>query len=64
MAWRLYDVQNGQWYNDMLYESRETCVQVAHVYMQEAHAVDEVLELLAEPFDPSDIEESLMEEEP
>jgi len=64
MAWRLYDVQNAAWYTDTLYESRDACMQVAHGYMQEAHAVDEVLELLAEPFDPSDLEETLMEEEP
>lgn len=64
MAWRLYDVLNNQWYDDILYETQEACVQVAHAYMQEAHAMDEVLELLAKPCDPSELMESLMEEEP
>ena len=64
MAWRLYDVRNGQWYNDTLYESREACAQVGRTYMQEAHAMDEVLELLTEFCDPNELEESLMEEEP
>ena len=63
MPWRLYDLINSQWYNDDLYELRETCVAAANHYMQEARAEGEVLELLAEPIDPSELPESLMEED-
>lgn len=64
MAWRLYDVVNSEWYNDTLYETREACNTVAHAYMEEAHAMDEVLELLAEPCEPGELLESLTEEAP
>lgn len=64
MAWRLYDPINGQWYDDTLYETREACTAAAHSYMEEAQALGEVLELLAEPVDTSEPLESLEEEEP
>ena len=63
MAWRLYDPINGQWYDDTLYETRATCTAAAHAYMEEAQAVGEVLELIAEPVDTSEPLESLEEEE-
>jgi hypothetical protein len=64
MAWRLYDPINGQWYDDTLYETREACTTAAHYYIEEAQAVGEVLELIAELVDTSEPLESLEEEEP
>jgi hypothetical protein len=64
MAWRLYDPSNGQWYDETLYETREACTAAAHYHMEEAHALGEVLELIAEPVDTSEPFESLEEEDP
>lgn len=63
MPWRLYDCSNSQWYNDELYDSRETCMAAATHYMQAARAEGEGLELLAEHLDPTEALESLLEEE-
>ena len=64
MAWRLYDPINGQCYDETLYETREACTAAAHYHMGEAHALGEVLELIAEPVDTSEPFESLEEEDP
>jgi hypothetical protein len=63
MVWRLYDTINGQWYDDTLYETRTACTASAEYYMREAHAMGEVLELIAEPFEASELLESLTETE-
>ena len=63
MAWRLYDTLNGCWYNDELYDSREACIAAGAYYRQAAHAVGEVLALVAEPLDPTEAIDSLVEEE-
>lgn len=63
MAWRLYDSIDGQWYNDILYATRAACIASAEYYMREAHAVGEVLELIAEPFEASELLDSLTETE-
>jgi len=63
MAWRLYDSIDGQWYNDTLYATRAACRASAEYYMREAHAVGEVLELIAEPFEPDELFESPSEAE-
>ncbi|GIX49471.1 MAG: hypothetical protein KatS3mg131_3682 [Candidatus Tectimicrobiota bacterium] len=64
MAWRLYDLLNCRWYNDDIYTSRKACVAAAARLMRQARAEGEVLELVAEPFDPSElpIEEEVEEE--
>jgi hypothetical protein len=62
MVWRLYDVINSQWYDDTLYETREACAEAATHYMREAHAAGEVLELITESLDPSELE-SLAEDD-
>jgi hypothetical protein len=63
MAWRLYDTLNGCWYNDELYNSREACAAAGDYYMQEARSEGEVLALVAEPLDPTEAIDSLVEEE-
>jgi hypothetical protein len=63
MAWRLYDVIEGQWYNDELYETHEACLTAGAHHMQAAHIVGEELELIAEPLDATEALESLLEEE-
>lgn len=63
MGWRLYDTLNGRWYNDELYDSREACVAAGTYYMHEAHSKGEVLALVAEPLDPTEAIDSLVEEE-
>jgi hypothetical protein len=63
MAWRLYDTINGDWYDDELYDTQETCTEAANFYMQEAEAMGDDLELLVERFDPSDLLETPFEEE-
>ncbi len=62
MAWRLYDIINSRWYNDELYDSREACVAAATRFMRQARAEGEVLELVAEVFDPSELTEDIEEE--
>jgi hypothetical protein len=62
MAWRLYDTVNGEWYNDDLYDTRDECTAAADFYMREAAAMEGTLELLAEPFDPSELPAELPEE--
>jgi hypothetical protein len=63
MVWRLYDTINGCWYNDELYDSLEACGAAGVYYMQEARFEGEVLELVAEPLDPTEALDSLGEEE-
>ena len=63
MAWRLYDTINGDWYDDELYHTQEACTEAAHFYMQEAEEMGDDLELLVEPFDPSEGLETPFEEE-
>jgi len=63
MAWRLYDTLNGCWYNDELYDSREACVAAGTYYMQAAHSEGEVPVLVAEPLDPTEAIDGLVEEE-
>ena len=63
MKWRLYDTTNSLWYNDELYDSREACGAAGTYYMQEARSKGEVLELVAEPLDPTEASASLIEEE-
>ncbi len=63
MAWRLYDTVNGEWYNDELYDTQEDCNAAAGFYMREAEAMEGTLELLAEPFDPSELSAELPEED-
>lgn len=61
MVWRLYDIMNGQWYSDVLYPTQEACREAARSSMQEAHARGEVRELVADPLDPSEPRESVLE---
>ncbi len=63
MAWRLYDLINAQWYDDVIYDSREACLAAAQRYMEAARAEGEVLELLAESLDDAEAIETLMEAE-
>lgn len=63
MAWRLYDTINGDWYDDELYDTQEACAEAAHFYMREAEEMGDHLDLLVEPFDPSEELESPFEEE-
>jgi hypothetical protein len=64
MVWRLYDIMNGQWYSDVLYPTQEACREAANYHMWEAHVRGEVLELVAEPLDPSEPLESVLEDMP
>lgn len=63
MAWRLYDTINGDWYDDEIYDTQEDCTEAANFYMREAEEMGDSLELLAEPFDPSELLETPFEEE-
>lgn len=63
MVWRLYDIINGQWYNDALYDTRDACRAAGAHYMREAQGAGEVLELIAEPLDPTEAMDSLGEED-
>jgi hypothetical protein len=63
MAWRLYDVINGQWYNDELYDTHDACVAAGAHYMREAQFAGGILDLIAEPLDSTEAEDSLLEEE-
>jgi hypothetical protein len=63
MVWRRYDTLNGCWYNDELYDSRQACIAAGAYYMQATHAEGEVLALVAEPLDPTEAIDSLVEEE-
>jgi hypothetical protein len=63
MPWRLYDVINDQWYNDALYDTHDACLAAGTHYMREAQLAGEVLELIAEPLDPTEAEDSLFEED-
>jgi hypothetical protein len=56
MMWRLYDIINGQWYNDELYKTREACLASGNVYMQEAKATGETLELLPRSLEPTPVD--------
>lgn len=64
MAWRLYDLDNSQWYNDEIYDSQEACMAAGAYYMRAARSEGETLALIAEPFDPAEAIEGPMEEEP
>ena len=63
MTWRLYDVINSCWYDDVLYDTHTACVTAAEHYMREARSEGELLELIAEPLDATEASESLSEEE-
>ena len=62
MVWRFYDIMNSQWYSDELYPTQEACREAARSYMREAHIRGEVLELVADPLDPSEPLGSVLEE--
>jgi len=63
VAWRLYDTINSDWYDDDLYDTQEAGTDAANFYMQEAEEMGDNLELLIEPFDPSELLEAPFEEE-
>lgn len=63
MTWRLYDVINGGWYDEELYDTREACVAAAEHYMRGARSEGEVLQLVPEPLEPTEAQRSLMEED-
>ena len=63
MAWRLYDMTNGDWYDDEIYDTQEACTEAANFYRHEAEMMGEHLELLAELFDPSELFETTFEED-
>jgi hypothetical protein len=63
MPWRLYDVINDQWYNDELYGTHNACLAAGAHYMREAQFAGEELDLIPESLDPSEAEDSLLEED-
>jgi hypothetical protein len=62
MVWRFYDILNGQWYSDVLYPTQEAGREAATYHMREAHVRGEVLALVADPLDPSEPLESVLED--
>jgi hypothetical protein len=63
MMWRLYDIINGQWYNDELYDTQEACVAAAEHYVHQARSEGEELELLAEALEEAEAYDTLREED-
>jgi hypothetical protein len=63
MPWRLFDTLNDRWYNDDLYATQSACMAAGNIYMHEARMVGDDLQLVAEPIDPDEPFESIVEEE-